>query len=364
MTKETSNDKKRLIVLDDPSKPKHQQTLKSYLRSTIKLERSAIVYNDQVVKFGTPDNKELNRLLKEFQANGAKALKDFESWLIKYDGCTEEVAIRHRRWVWICLVLTHDESTNTSDLALILDNTAYSVSSMSLLKAALRRWGAYMQDANLLTQLHLHRRATRNEHLKKVKIPPKYEPYSDEEWKAILKSQNKWNQDPRYPWAWAVLGLLIKAGLRVNSELVFITRDSVVQALDTKALRIWSSSNHGRVIPTNLITKELQALIAFPANWDRLADLIAPVAKPDRRGAKATKKIYPLMHELFEDAGIKRDPKNTRLVYNRLRFTVALKLWQETENLIAVSNFLGYSTLWRTRRWLGSHIPDWVVDCR
>jgi len=355
-------DKKRLIVLDDLRKPKYQQTLKSYLRSTVKLEKSAIVYQDQVVQFGTPDNKLLNKLLKEFHDNGAEALKDFEKWLVKHDGCTEAKARTHRKWIWTCLVLTHDDASNTSDLALILGNTSYSHSSMISLKAALKRWAMYTQDANLLTTLHLHHQAKRYKQFKRAtQNPDKYVPYTDEEWKDLLKAQNKWNQDPRYPWAWAVLGLLIKTGMIIRSELVFVTRDAIVTALKTDALRVWNTSKHGRVIPTNLIKPELEALVAFPANWDRLADLIAPAKLPNKRDATATYKVSALAKEMFDVAGIVFDGKSVRLRYIRLKFTASVKLWNATENLIAVSNFLGHRNLTQTRAWLGSHVRDWVV---
>jgi len=212
-------------------------------------------------------------------------------------------------------------------------------------RAAIKQWAKFKNDVELLEEL---------DSIKVIKMIKRSDkpsrvsrPLSASESSSLINVIN--SLEGRKPqWVWPCLSLLVKLGLRVRVDLIEMTRNRVVAALETDVLEIQTKGGKSRRLPAHFVAKELQTLLDVDKSWKTVADIVAPKTSLEDRPAAAYRKVYRALRAVSEGAGI--DPST---VYpHRLRHTAADRLWQKTGDLLKVKEFLGHNQVTTTERYL------------
>lgn len=294
--------------------------------------------------FPAPDKGLLQAARRTIGKAGREAMRAFLDWLIEEEGMVPGSAQVYAAHVWQAVLSTGGNPVHQirrMDLTFATKNT---------IRAALKRFAVYAQDAELASAVASNK-VTRLLKDRRNSAPQKtVYPLAQDMLDQLVGAVNADKGNPRRPWAWPCISMLIKLGLRARSDLALgITRQAVLDGVAGKPLVIVGKRGTRRVVPSSVVKEELEVLAAFPFEWNLLCDLIAPAAVPESRGESAYGKLRATLKEYARDAGI--DPKEIHT--HRLRHTAALKLYEASgHDIMLVAHFLGHASVETTRRYL------------
>ena len=215
-------------------------------------------------------------------------------------------------------------------------------------KAALKWWAQFTADDELLARVNSAATARVVKRLKRSQDRGKVvQPLPKATVQRLLSEIEELSEDEDIPiWQWAAPMLMIKLGLRAGADLVRISRDSVLEALNSGFLTLLTKGGKERALDISMVQEELTALLA--EDWEELEDLISPHAKKVSRTEAAYKAVQRHFKALAEQIGL--DPAEMHT--HRLRHTAANLLWERTKDLVLVSRFLGHTSIMTTEKYL------------
>lgn len=287
------------------------------------------------VQFGKPDSKKLHVAVLEHHRKGQETLQDFRKWLIKTRGVTLSTAKNHTGRVWDALCFTFDVTASKSRVWQVLDDMRYSHATVQNYRSALKHWANYSQDAEVMTQLTL--RSSRGRKSLVMQAPrASATPYAKKDIRKLLRNVDKLKDDPRYPWAWPILRVVILTGM-TPTDVVWVDKHRLETCFTANTLEIWSRTRGSQKIPLGLIEDEIRMLLAIPWRWETLADLICPTSGKHGRTRGASLALRARMKDVFLAAKLHRD----RNWVHRLRLTAARAYYKQTKSLVAAGQILG-----------------------
>ena len=276
---------------------------------------------------------------------GREQLDEFTKWLIESEGVTANTAEVYANHVWQSIVVTGGAPARQ------LERHDLTAASKNTIRSALKHFAAYSRDAELAAAV-THKKITKLLRDRRNSAPSKLvTPISPDMLDKLMGVMLADKGNPRRPWAWPALSLMVKLGLRAGADLALgVTHDAVSDALKEGApLVVIGKRGKRRVVPSSVVHEELEMLASFPYAWHTLADLIAPAAPPKTRANTAYSRIRTTLKEYALRAGI--DPAEIHT--HRLRHTAALRLYEASgHDIMLVAAFLGHSSIETTRNYL------------
>lgn len=298
------------------------------------MDRGKAMLAGQVVEFGKINNSRLREVVREHYANGQRSMAGFVRWLVRHGGMAERSAKAIAAEVYNVLCVTWDAQEGVSHPEELWRASAYSQSYLDRLSGYMRRWAMYTKDAELPALIDEIRRRDRP-----IMVAERTErtfrvvPYTDAELDAVLEAAERLRGDPRWPWGWPVLRMIVVGGVR-PSELMFVTKVSVQQALAGGTLMIRSQKKGTRALPAQLLRDELEFLAGWPWNWNSIVDIVAPRSlKPDM----AAKSVGRLAVHVFGLAGVEMHD----FWSISCRWSSALRYYRTTGCLVGASHIIG-----------------------
>jgi hypothetical protein len=298
------------------------------------LDRGKAMLAGQVVEFGKINNSRLQAAIREHYADGQRAMAGFIRWLVRHEGLSEGAAKMNAANIWNALCVTWDAQEGVSHPEELWRSSAYSKSSLSILCGYMRRWARYTKDPALPALIDEIRKRDRpimvtEQMEKKFRVVP----YTDAELDAVLEATERLRGDPRWPWGWPIIRLVIVGGVR-TSEVMFVTRIMVKQALAGDTFMVHSHRSGTRALPTQLIRDELEFLMNWPWSWGSIVDIVSPrFPNPDL----AIAAIGRLSKHVFGIAGVEMQEHWSI----SCRWSSALRYYRTTGCLVGASHIIG-----------------------
>jgi len=294
------------------------------------------------VTFGVKDNKLLWHRLHEHAKRGQIAMEEFTAWLIRKQGINRRQAKNRAARVWDALCFTYDVEEEVSKPWLVLDDERMSWSMRLSFRAALKAWALYVEDPLLATELAIR---TLKKKTRVLENAPPLVILTTHEVVKLLKAIDHLREDPRYPWAYPILRLLVMTGIPIR-DLIWLDRATLQRSLEQGRLAVWNRSKRRCSLPVDMLRDELQMLWQLPYRWETIQDIIAPAFSRCGRNARAASAIRTVMKGVYKRAKIEQ-PRNWLGV---LRLTSAYRYYKQTKNLIAASQLMGTSDIQSVRR--------------
>lgn len=295
-------------------------------------------------EFPAPDRELLVRARRTVGAAGREALEDFSTWLVEEEGLTPQTAERYAQYLWQAVIATGGRPLQQMERADI------TVSTKNAIRAAVRQFGVWQNDGELVADVENKRIRRLLKDRRNSKPEKVVQPLSDETLHAFMGALNADRGNPRRPWAWPCISIMVKLGLRARSDLCSgISKQAVDEAVSGAPLVIIGKRGTRRVVPSSIVHDELETLAAFPYQWGTVADIVAPASDPKNRSNAAYTRIRKAIHEYAETADI--DPRELRT--HRLRHTAALRLYEASgHDIMLVAGFLGHASIETTKNYL------------
>jgi len=308
------------------------------------------------IEFRNPDRKALHKLVREHYANGQDALGGFRKWLVRHEGRDEIGAARMVAIVWNALCMTYDIDKKEAEPTKLLDqhDETYAYSAKSQIAQGLRFWARYRNDSKLYETTIAWLRRKPDEVPKYVLDALKESPpYTDDEYRELLKALEGFRGSPRYPWAWSCLRLVFVCGVSLV-EVAHLEKGRIYQALQVGHISMRAATGkYFRVVAIEPVREELKVLLAFPWEWGIIADLLSPARtsrNTDRGNAAATEPLRRVSERVFAHAGVEQ----THNWPARVRWCAAWQYYRKTENLVGASQILGIRDL--------SHVSKFIEE--
>lgn len=274
-----------------------------------------------------------------------QASKEFVRFMVEDAALSKGSAETYANYVWHALLTTGGnpvEALRRRDLQLTTKHA---------IRAAIRQYALFTERTDLLAELAGLRvkKMLRDREAPTRKTLP---PLTEEEVGRILAAIDADKGNPRWPWAWPVLRITIKLGLRAGSDTPWIQREAVIHAAKTGApLIIWSKRTRQRGLPSKVVAEELEMLANWPGAWNYISDLVAPATPVENRPKSAYSHINAKLKEYSAIAGL--DPAEIRS--HRFRRAAALRLYEATKDIMLVMAFLGHRSIETTQIYLASN---------
>jgi hypothetical protein len=308
-------------------------------------------YDEQgkpVESYMVVDRSAYYKLQRQLAAVGREVLEDFRYWQVVELGLTEENAKRTAALVWVALY-----STGSNPIERVADdklNWYYRVQ----LRSGLSRLVAWIladedmapEDKAWARELATAMAAVPLRKAKPKPKPrdPKATPLTEDDFAVLFEVVERRHKRHGFlrPWARPVIRLLLKAAPSISSELLYIERDTLVDALTdhehgkTGAVPLWRRRKKARLVPVPLIEDEVRTLVNWPADWGTLVDLIAPLHK-DRMN-QATNRVRQEVRAVFEEAGIPHEGVRT---YSAMRWGAIISTFKRTKDYVTVQQMFG-----------------------
>jgi hypothetical protein len=308
------------------------------------MERGTTLLNGEKVEFGRPNKPVLRRLIKEHYAAGQDALSDFNKWLVRSEEQDQRIADSTTAIVWNVLCMTYDVLTGTSNPMLLLDarNATYNFNTKVRIAQALRLWARYKSNSELYERVLIWMK-------RKPDVAPQYvldalrttPPYTQKEYRRLLKALEEFKGSPRFPWGWPCLRLTFACGVPFK-DILYLERTKIQRALDEGAIVLAVGSSHSRrSVQTALIEEELRYLLTFPYEWGVLGDLIDPSKVHRSKNRYRTTPLSRVARMVFERARV----DYTSTWSSRMRWSAGWQYYQQTGNLVGTSQILGIRNL-------------------
>lgn len=289
-----------------------------------------------------------------------ESCKEFVRFMVEDAALSKQSAETYANYVWHALLTTGGNPVDA------LRRRDLQLTTKHAIRAAIRQYALFTHRGELVIELAglkvkklLRDREAPTKHI----LPA----FTEEEVGRILAAIDADKGNPRWPWTWPVLRILIKLGLRAGADTPWIQRDSVIHAFNSGApLMIWSKRLKQRGLPSGVVRDELEVLVHWPSAWNYIADIVAPATPAENRPKSAYAHIVQHLKAYAVTVGI--DAAEVRS--HRFRKTAALRLYEATKDIMLVSNFLGHTSIETTQIYLhanrmtemNSHLEDMYDD--
>jgi len=309
------------------------------------LEEGNSFIHGETVEFGKVNNKELREQILAHHRKGQEALKSFNKWMIRKRSLSEPTARRHVARVWDSLVFTYDSEKDKCEPWKIIDDARYNYPMKQAYRAALRYWAMFTEDSELFTELSL--RTMKKQSKVKDRPKPATEKLDKKDLKRLLKAVDRLKADPRYPWAYTVLRILILTGVPMN-DLLWVNKQRIMSGLANGTLTVYGKAKRQYHVPITFIEDDLKDLGKIPWMWDKIMDLISPTFPFNRRYLVSIRRINQVMATVYTRAKL---PKIKQWNY-QLRLTAAANFYAKHKNLVAAAQILGTLDVNRAKKTL------------
>jgi hypothetical protein len=317
-----------------------KKRLKEWLADTNPevLDRGRALINGQMVEFGHINNSRLRQVIHDHYDSGQKAMAGFVKWLIRHEGSGERYARTVAAEVWNALCVTWDAQEGASHPEELWLSSEYSPKTLDRLTGFMRRWARYTKDPILSATIDGIRARHRKSFVVQTAETHKVDPYTMAEIDALLEATEKLRGDPRWPWGWSVIRMMIVGGVR-TADLLCITREQVKQSLGSGTMLIWHPKRGTRALPVQLMRDELEALLRWPWSWNGIIDIIAPRSSCPQAHVAAS--IGKLAEYIFGLAGVEYRGHWSYAC----RWAAAIRYYEITGCIVGTAHLLG------TRNW-------------
>ena len=322
-----------------------KKRLKEWLADTNPevFDRGKALVNGQMMEFGQINNSKLRQVIHDHYEAGQKAMEGFVRWLVRHEGSGDRYARTIAAEVWNVLCLTWDPQEGTSRPEELWLSSEYSPKTLDRLTGFMRRWARYTKDPTLGATIDGIRSRHRKSFVIQAAEAHKVEPYTMAEIDALLEATEKLRGDPRWPWGWSIIRMMIVGGVR-TSDLLCITREQVNQSLKSGTILIWSPKRGTRALPIQLMRDEIEALLNWPWTWNGIVDVIAPRSSAPQ--AHVASSIGKLAEYLFDLAGVEY-----RSFWSyACRWAAAIRYYEITGCIVGTAHLLG------TRNWHAAEV--------
>lgn len=168
-------------------------------------------------------------------------------------------------------------------------------------------------------------------------------PIPSDQYDALVASLEALRSSPG--WAWPVLSILFKLGLRV-SEVLGLERALCLEALSTGRLSLKGKGGAYRTVPSALVEEELRVLTS-QSGWATIEGLVAPrrTSEVQRVAGGGYKAVWRALRALAVQAGV----PEVSVHPHRLRHTIAARLLDATGKMHLVQQLLGHRDIRTTQ---------------
>jgi integrase len=271
-----------------------------------------------------------------------ESCREFVRFMIEDAALSKMSAETYANYVWHALLTTGGHPVET------LLRRELQLSTKNAIRSAIRQYALFTKRSELLVDLA----GIRVKKLLRDRTAPTHkalQSFTEDEVGRILAAIDADKGNPRWPWTWPVLRIMIKLGLRAGADTPWIQRESVLHAVATGApLTIWSKRLKQRGLPSGVVREELEMLAHWPGAWNYLSDIIAPATPPENRPQSSYAHLVKHLKEYAAVAGL--DPSEVKS--HRFRKTAALRLYAATKDMMLVANFLGHTSIETTQIYL------------
>lgn len=294
--------------------------------------------------FPAPDRSLLDAARRSVGRAGRDAMKPFLDWLIEEEGMVPGSAQVYAAHVWQAVLSTGGNPMRQ------VERIDLTFSSKNSCRAALKRFAVFARDSDLAAAI-VTKKVTRLLKDRRNSKPQKtITPIDKETLGRLIAAANADKGNPRRPWAWPCISMMVKLGLRAKSDLAMgVSHQAVSDGVAGKPLVVVGKRGTRRVMPSSVVKEELEILAAFPYQWNLICDLVTPTTSPEKRGEAAYGRLRETLKEYAVSAGI--DPAEIHT--HRLRHTAAIKLYEASgHDIMLVAHFLGHASIETTRKYL------------
>jgi integrase len=272
---------------------------------------------------------------------GREALAPFHRWLVA-EGVIPKSASNYVQGVWASLMRTGGNPSRD------FEDKRYTYNTKLTLRAAWARFAEWVEDdelEHLFGSKRLKRAIADKHNTKPSRAKPGFETDIVDRFLVVIDRDIA---APEYPWRWPVLRIMLILGLRAGIDVTWISREAVVTALEHGTLTIASKGDKVRGLPASPVLAELVRLLEL-GNWVQIADLIVQgKSAPEHRHATAYSRIAKALKEYATEIGV--DPLEVRT--HRFRRAAALRVYNETHDIVLVQAMLGHGRITTTQRYL------------
>lgn len=321
-------------------------------RLLVAIEGSAALFRGQEAVFEAV-NIEVVNAARSFVAKACREhTREFVRFLVEDAALAKGSAEVYAHYVWHALLTTGGKPIEALRRRELQLNTKHAI------RASIRQYALYTRRSELVAELAGLRvkKLLRDREAPTLRTLPQF---SEVEVGNILAAIDADKGHPQWPWAWPVLRINIKLGLRAGADTPWIQRESVLHSVKTAGpLMIWSKRLKQRGLPSGVVRDELEVLAHWPGAWNHLSDIIAPATPAENRAKSAYSHIVAKLKEYGAVAGI--DPSEIRS--HRFRKTAALRLYNATKDIMLVANLLGHTNIETTQIYLQANRLDEMND--
>lgn len=215
-----------------------------------------------------------------------------------------------------------------------------------LCMAALRAYGKYKKDRQLLELLDDMRLPPPENITEKQPLPP-------ETWKALrdaIRDDDDLTEVER-----ASLLLICRRGLRVGA-VAALRREQIRQGIRDGVL-VFQTKGRTLRYGVGPVREQLEVLDGVAGDWDRVAELLCPRAAPKTAVAAARRRLWSLMRDCGELVGLDDD----ELYPHRLRHTCATEFYKRTKDIKALKDYMQWADIKTAARYV-AHMEREELD--
>ena len=221
----------------------------------------------------------------------------------------------------------------------VLHDASKSASTRNTYWCALKLWGRFKEDLELLMELEKPS-VKRSVKATGTKIPSKTIPLTEEELASFMEALGTYKEQDA--WMWPVVSLMISLGLRAGVDLCGLMRASLVDGKQTGIIALATKRDKVRRLPLDPVVEEVDRLLAWE-DWDILAELISNSSTPGslthRRSAYA--EVVRAVKLVAVKAGL--DP--AKIKTHRFRHNFGKYVYEQTgHDLLLTQRALGHSS--------------------
>lgn len=245
----------------------------------------------------------------------------FETWLTERRGLAPESAREYAGHVRLA------HTRYRSPVARLIDRDL-APKTRRLAQAALRAWGRFREDVELL------------EAIGEIKLPPNQratakQPFDRKTW-AVLQAAIR-EAEYLAPPLQAVLAIVAERGLRVG-DVLRMKRGEVLAGIRGDVLALEGKTGRRLEFSSKLLKPWLEVFVAANRDWQRVRDLIAPLAKDRQRQARL--RVIRALKRIARDLEIEG------VHLHRFRRTLAVAFYDEADHdLVRLQKFMQWSNV-------------------
>jgi integrase len=300
------------------------------------------VQNPKRATWSPPSARDLHDERYATAREGREILEPFREWLVA-EGVSAKSASNYVQSVWASLMRSGGDPIKD------FENKRFTANTKHTLRAAWGRFAEWVKDDELehfFSSKKLRRTINDKHNTRPSKALPGFDVATIDR---FLETIDKDIMTPDRPWRWPVLRLMLTLGLRAGVDVTWISRETVIKAINYGSLTITSKGDKVRTLPASPVLAELTRLLELGDWWRDIADLVTQgVSAVEHKHDTAYARIAKALKEYAVQIGINVEEVQT----HRFRRAAALRLYRETNDILLVQALLGHGRVTTTQRYL------------